>query len=194
MEQQVPEKPALLIIDMVKDTFDEAHRLPITPIARQTIAPINALIAGFRKKAWPIVFSTDAYHETDFIFKGRMKPHSLVGTVGAEVIDELDRQAGDLWLPKPKFSAFFGTDLDAWLKAREVTLCAVCGVATNFCVLATLLDALCYDFKAVLLEDCSATWSTEMHAQILNNYRRNPLDPLLRVLDSRQFADAMNMG
>jgi len=194
MKQEAPEKPALLIIDMVKDTFDEAHRLPITPLAKKTIAPINALIAGFRKQSWPIVFATDAYHETDFIFKGRMKPHSLVGTVGAEVIDELDRQAEDRWLPKPKFSAFFETDLNAWLKERGVTLCAVGGVATNFCVLATLLDAICYDFKAVLLEDCSATWSTEMHEQILNNYRRNPLDPLLRVLDSHQFADAMGMG
>ncbi len=194
MEQQNAEKPALLIIDMVKDTFDESHRLPITPIAKQTIAPINALIAGFRKQSWPIVFATDAYHETDFIFTGRMKPHSLVGTEGAEVIDELDRQPEDLWLPKPKFSAFFDTHLNDWLKERGVTLCAVGGVATNFCVLATLLDAICYDFKAFLLEDCSATWSAKMHDQILNNYRRNPLDPLLRVLDSRQFAQTLGMG
>jgi nicotinamidase/pyrazinamidase len=56
------------------------------------------------------------------------------------------------------------------------------------------LDALCCDYKAVLLEDCSATWSTELHEQILNNYRRNPLDPLLRVLDSRQLADVLGMG
>jgi nicotinamidase/pyrazinamidase len=194
MKQQVPEKPALLIIDMVKDTFDEAHHLPITPLAKKIIAPINGLIAGFRKQSWPIVFATDAYNEADFIFKGRMKPHSLAGTVGAEVLDELDRQPEDLWLPKPKFSAFFDTDLNAWLKQREVTLCAVAGVATNFCVLATALDALCCDYKAVLLEDCSATWSTGLHEQILNNYRRNPLDPLLRVLDSRQLADVLGMG
>lgn len=71
------EKPALLIIDMVKDTFDDAHHFPITPFAREIIAPINGLIGGFRKKGYPIVFSTDAFHEDDFIFKGRMKPHSL---------------------------------------------------------------------------------------------------------------------
>ena len=193
MPQDVAEKPALLIIDMVKDTFDEAHHLPITPLANKTIAPINALIAGFRGRSWPIVFATDAYHETDFIFKGRMKPHSLVGTRGAEIIDELDYRSEDLWLPKPKFSAFFDTDLSAWLRQRGVTMCAVGGVATNFCVLATVLDALCYDFKAVLLEDCSATWSEEMHAQILNNYRRNPLDPLLKVMDSKKLAETLNI-
>lgn len=194
MDPSTNEKPALLIIDMVKDNFDEAHRFPITPLAREIVGPINALIAGFRGQGWPIVFSTDAYHQQDFIFTGRMKPHALAGTKGAEVIDELDRRPEDLWLPKPKFSAFFHTDLDAWLKNRGVTLCAVAGLATNFCVLATVMDALCHDFKSVLLSDCTATWSREIHDQTLNTYRRNPLDPLLRVLDSRQLADILGMG
>ena len=35
------EKPALLIIDMVKDNFDEDLHLPITPLARQIIDPIK---------------------------------------------------------------------------------------------------------------------------------------------------------
>lgn len=109
------------------------------------------------------------------------------------MIDELDRQPEDLWLPKPRFSAFFGTDLAEWLSAREVTLCAVAGLATNFCVLATVLDALCHNFKAVFLEDCTATWSEEVHQQVLNNYRRNPLDPLLRVLTSRQLVETLEM-
>lgn len=193
MRPEVREKPALLIIDMVKDTFDEAHPLPITPHAKKIVDPINGLIAGFRKQAWPVVFSTDAFHESDFIFTGRMKPHSLTGTRGAEVIDELDRRPEDLWLPKPRFSAFFGTDLDVWLKTRGVTLCAVAGISSNFCVLTTVMDALCYDFKAVFLEDCTASWSPELHEQTLNNYRRNPLDPLLQVLDSRQLADVLGI-
>lgn len=177
----------MLIIDMVKDNFNEENRFPITPYAKQIISPINQLIAEFRRQAWPIVFSTDAYHVNDFIFKGKMKPHALAGTLGADVIDELDRQPEDLWQPKPKFSAFFGTDLDAYLKEKGITLCAVAGLATNFCILATVMDALCYDFKAVLLEDCTATWSPEMHQEILNNYRRNPLYPLLQVLNSNQL-------
>lgn len=194
MESQMIEKPALLIIDMVKDNFDDANRFPITPFAREIVAPINKLISGFRSQAWPIIFSTDAYYEDDFIFKGRMKPHAIVGTPGAEIIDELDRQPEDLWLPKPRFSAFFGTDLDARLKKQEITLCVVVGLATNFCVLTTVMDALCYDFKAVFVEDCSATWSKEMHDQILFNYRRNPLNPLLRVLTSQQLSEELGIG
>ncbi|MBU4426056.1 MAG: cysteine hydrolase, partial [Proteobacteria bacterium] len=51
------------------------------------IGPINGLISAFRKEGWPIVFPTDAFRKEDFIFKGRMKPHSLAGTEAAEIVD-----------------------------------------------------------------------------------------------------------
>jgi nicotinamidase-related amidase len=138
----------------------------------------------FRKHGWPVVFATDAFKEEDFIFKGRMKPYSLAGTPGAGVIEELGKKDEDLWLPKPRFSAFFRTDLDHWLKDRGVTLCAVAGITTNFCVLTTALDAICCDFKAVILEDCTTASSEKIHAQTLDTYRRTALYPLLRVAAS----------
>ena len=116
-----------------------------------------------------------------------MKPHSIAGTEGAEVIDELDQREEDLWLPKPRFSAFFHTDLKQWLERRGVTLCAVAGIATHFCVLTTIMDALCHNFKAVLLEDCTAAFSKSMQEQTLELYRRNPLYPLLRVISSGEL-------
>jgi nicotinamidase/pyrazinamidase len=187
MSATASETPALIVIDMVRDNFDDTRKLPITPLARETIAPLNKLSGLFRKQCWPVVFSTDAFHREDFIFKGRMHPHSLAGTRGAEVIDELDRNDDDLWLPKPRFSAFFQTDLKIWLRERGVTLCAVGGISTHFCVLTTVMDAVCHDFKAVLLEDCSAAYSREVHEQTLNCYRRNPLYPLLRVATSLEL-------
>lgn len=182
------ERPALIIIDMVKETFEESNKYPITPFARKIIDPINSLISVFRNKNWPVVFSTDAFHEEDFIFTGRMKPHSLAGTEGAEVVADLDMKPQDLWLPKPRFSAFFNTDLAERLKKDNVSLCAVAGIATNFCVLATVLDAIASDFRAVLLEDCSAAFSEDIHNRTADNYRRNPLYPLLRVCTSTELA------
>ena len=187
MQTQKKEKPALLIIDMVKDSFDDSKNLPITPFARAIIPSLNLLISTFRKQGWPVVFSTDAFHNDDFIFKSRMHPHSLAGTEGADVIDELDKKDDDLWLPKPRFSAFFQTGLEKWLRERGVTLCAVGGISTHFCVLMTVMDAICHDFKAVLLEDCSAASSKSIHAQTLNCYRRNPLYPLLKVVAASEF-------
>jgi len=49
------------------------------------------------------------------------------------------------------------------------------------------MDAICHDFKAVLLEDCSAANSMEVHEQTLNCYRRNPLFPLLKVAASAEL-------
>jgi len=189
------ERPALLIIDMVKDNLDENAGYAITALARRIVAPINNLIGVFREQGWPIVFPTDAYRREDFIFKGRLKPFSLVGTTGAEVADELDyREGQDLWLPKPRFSAFFDTDLDQWLRERGVTLCAVAGIATEYCVLTTVMDAICHDFKAVFLQDCSTSYSEAIHEQTLSLYRRNPLYPLLRVITSSELVAELLEG
>jgi nicotinamidase/pyrazinamidase len=120
MAIQKNEKPALLIIDMVKDNFIESKKLPITPFAVNIIAPLNRLIRVFRKHQWPVVFSTDAFRREDFIFRSQMHPHSLAGTEGAEVVDELDKTDDDLWLPKPKFSAFFLLEDCSAASSREV--------------------------------------------------------------------------
>jgi nicotinamidase/pyrazinamidase len=189
MENTNKEKPALLIIDMVKDNFVEERNLPITPLALKTVDPINRLSSQFRKRGWPVIFSTDSFKETDFIFKGKMHPHSLTGTEGAEIIDELNREEGDLWIPKPRFSAFFKTGLEHKLREMGVTMCAVAGIATHFCVLTTVMDAICHDFKAVFLEDCTTSFKESVHEQTLNLYRKNPLYPLLRVMKSDELIE-----
>jgi nicotinamidase/pyrazinamidase len=188
------ERPALLIIDMVKDNFKEERKLPITPLARKTIDPLNQTIQFFRSHGWPVVFSTDAFNEKDFIFSGRMQPHSLAGTEGAEVMGALDYQETDTWLPKPRFSAFFKTGLENMLHDRGITLCAVAGIATPFCVLTTAMDALCHDFKAVILENCSTAYSDDLHQKTLDIYRRNPLYPLFRIMKSTDLMDELTPG
>lgn len=185
------ETPALLVIDMVKDNFIEARNLPITPFAKAVVPTINRLAESFRQNRWPVVFPTDAFHENDFFFTGRMHPHSLAGTAGAEIFEDLVCKPEDYWMPKPSMSAFFKTGLENWLAGRGVTLCAVAGIATNFCVLTSALDALCHDFKAVLLEDCCAAASEELHQKTLSVYRRNPLYPLFRVMTSESLMDEL---
>jgi nicotinamidase-related amidase len=192
MECLSKDKPCLLIIDLVKDNLDPEHPFPITPFAMQIVPPINKLIGTFRERGWPVIFSTDAFHEEDFIFKGRMKPHSLAGTRGAEIADVLDYlPEADTWLPKPRFSAFFGTGLEKMLREQGITLCAVAGVTTNFCVLSTVMDALSHDFKVILLEDCTAAHSESVHKEMLDIYRRNALYPLFRVASSRDVEEIL---
>ncbi len=191
MEKLPNERPALLVIDMVKDNFSSDRPLPITQHAQAIIAPINDLIAVFRSHDWPVVFSMDAFGEGDFIFKSRMPVHSLAGTEGADVIDELNREEEDLWIPKPRFSAFFNTQLASNLKDKRVTLCAVAGIATNFCVLTTCPDALCHDFKAVPLSDCSAAMHRHHHDNVITTYEHNPLQPLFEVAVARELIQSL---
>ena len=186
------EKPALLIIDMVNDYFNESDNMPITGFGKAIIPSINKMIHHCREHDWPVVFSTDAFQVDDFFFSGKMHPHAIAGTKGADVIDALDRQEYDYWLPKPRMSAFFQTGLDGWLRERGVTLCAVGGLATPFCVLTTVLDAINHNFKGVLLEDCSAAATKIAHDQTVNTYRRNVIYPLLRVMTSSELITALD--
>ncbi len=185
--------PAILVIDMVKDYFDPRRNLKITPLARAIIDPINNLTRIFRTNGWPVIFATDSFKEDDFIFSARMEPESLAGTKGAEVIDELERKPEDLWLPKPRFSAFFQTELTKYLREKRVNLCAVAGIATPFCVLATALDAICYDFSSVILSDCSAATSENIHKETIHIYMRTALYPLLKVSTSSELVSELGV-
>lgn len=175
--------PAVVIIDMVRDTFE--HEFPITPHARAIVPAVNRLASWARGHGLPVVFACDSFLKDDFIFGGRMKPHSLRNTPGSEPAAELERRPGDVVLAKRRFSAFFKTDLDQSLRTWGADTVVVCGIATHFCVLATALDAVCHDFRAVLVEDATASYSPALHRQTLDLYRKNPLHPLLEVLDAQ---------
>ncbi|EFK95733.1 pyrazinamidase / nicotinamidase, partial [sediment metagenome] len=64
---------------------------------------------------------------------------------------------------------------------------------TNFCVLTTAMDALCCDFKAVILEDCTTAAAESIHRQTLDIYRKNVLYPLFRVLNSEQLLKELSI-
>jgi nicotinamidase-related amidase len=184
-------RAAVLVIDMVKDTFSEDHPYPVTLFARAIVPAINRITAWARKKGFPVVFACDNFLEDDFIFKGKMQPHSIAGTAGSQVTDLLVRDPRDAYLPKRRFSAFFKTDLEKTLRGWGMDTVVVCGIATHFCVISTILDALACDFSAVLVEDATATFSAEAQDNTLNLYRNSPLHPLLRVLKTE---DVLNLG
>ncbi len=185
-------KAALLIIDLVQDTFKELGHLPVTSNARAMLPVLNRLINQCRDRGLPIVFSMDSFLREDFLFKGRMKPHSIRGTEGAGVYEGLDFQPGDVFLPKRRFSAFYKTDLDQTLRTWGVDTVAVTGIMTQVCVLATALDALANDFRSVIVEDCCASATEEMHRNCLDLYRKTPVFPLLQVLTAQAFLDLVD--
>ena len=91
--------------------------------------------------------------------------HCVQGTAGAELADGLQRNRIAKVFAKgtdpgiDSYSGFFdnghrkATGLGDWLKAKGVTEVFVCGLATDYCVKFTALDAVSLGFKTHLVED-----------------------------------------
>jgi nicotinamidase-related amidase len=179
--------PAIIVVDMLKDNFKKEAHFSITSEALQIISNIKRVLDHGRKRAWPIIFACDSFLEGDFIFQGRMKPHSIRGTKGAEVIGDLNPLPTEMVLEKRRFSAFFKTDLDQTLRTLMVDTVIVAGIATHVCVLMTAMDALSHDFHSIIIEDCCAAHRKEVHRTALELYRDFPLHPLLRIVSLEEF-------
>jgi nicotinamidase/pyrazinamidase len=180
-------KPAIIVVDMLKDNLKESPRNSFLQEGRAIIPNLQKLLSEGRKRGFPIVFACDSFLEGDFIFRGKMKVHSLRGTNGAEVIDDLKPEPRDIILPKRRFSAFFKTDLDQTLRMLGVDTVVVTGMTTEVCVLMTVMDGLSLDFSAIILEDCSASRSKKFHQGCLHLYRDFALYPLLRIITLEAF-------
>ena len=93
--------------------------------------------------------------------------HCVQNTPGAELAAALNRKRIDKVFPKgtdagiDSYSGLFdnghrkSTGLSEWLKAQGVTEVFVCGLATDYCVKFTALDAVEMGFKTYLIEDAS---------------------------------------
>ncbi len=179
--------PAIIVVDMLKDNFKKDAHFSITAEALNIIPNIKRLLDHGRRRAWPIIFACDSFLEGDFIFGGRMKPHSIRGTKGTEVIEDLNPLTTEMVLEKRRFSAFLKTDLDQTLRTLKVDTVVVAGISTHVCVLMTAMDALSHDFHSIIIEDCCAAHKKEVHQAALELYRDFALYPLLRIMNLKEF-------
>ncbi|MCL6446627.1 MAG: cysteine hydrolase [Armatimonadetes bacterium] len=182
-------KDAVIVVDMVKDNVNTSLHTGISGEARKIIPNLQSLLATARQKGFLVVYANDSFYPTDVIFRGRVKPHALRGTAGVQVITELKPEPGDIILEKRRMSAFFKTDLDITLRDNGVERVAVAGIATPFCVLLTALDALCYGFKTVILEDCCTAYPPEDHLACLNIYRKDLFGEYFQILKMQKYFD-----
>jgi nicotinamidase-related amidase len=187
-------KPAVIVVDMLKDNIDIDSTHRIGDEGMLIIPNIQQLLKFARKKNIPIVFANDSFLATDFLFKGRMKPHCIQGTRGAEVIDELEPHKDDIILPKRRMSAFFKTGLEDDLRARNIDTAIICGISTTACVMTTAMDAFMNDFYVIVAEDCCAARRREEHENAVRVLQslHVPLGPLFEIMsleDIRNLPD-----
>jgi ureidoacrylate peracid hydrolase len=71
------------------------------------------------------------------------------------LVDALAPREGDLTLHKPRYSAFFNSQLDSVLRARGIRNLVFVGIASNVCVESTLRDGFHLEYFGVMLEDAT---------------------------------------
>ncbi|MEZ5093717.1 nicotinamidase [Nocardioides sp.] len=163
-------KRALIVVDVQND-FCEGGSLPVTGGA-QVAHEVGTLLhrwsaGGPDAPPYAYVVATKDHHidpgehwsrEPDFVDSWPV--HCRVGTDGEAFHPNLDPQPFDAIFLKGDHEAAYsgfegreqsGSGLADWLRAHQVTEVDVCGIATDYCVRATALDAAREGFSTRLL-------------------------------------------
>jgi nicotinamidase/pyrazinamidase len=151
---------ALIVVDVQKD-FLPGGALGV-PSGDDVIAPLNRVITAFERARQPIFYSRDWHPADHCSFRaqgGLWPPHCIAGSAGAAFAKSLRVPPAAIVISKATtperdaYSAFQGTTLAALLRAAGVTRVFVGGLATDYCVKATVLDARREGFDVRVLAD-----------------------------------------
>lgn len=152
-------KQALIVVDVQND-FCPGGTLAV-PHGDEVVEPLNELIDEFLERGNPVYKSRDWHPQTTKHFSaygGTWPVHCVQNTEGAEFhsalrddprINVISKGLGD----KDCYSAFDETDLASQLREQNVEEVVVGGLATDYCVKNTVLDALKNGFKVKAVEN-----------------------------------------
>ncbi len=151
---------ALLIVDVQNDFLPDGA-LPV-PSGDRVIPPLNRCIEKFQRRRLQVIATRDWHPKDHCSFDwrgGHWPPHCVQGTEGAQLAGGLNLPA-DCWLvdkaTDPERDAFSGFAVEAFdreLRRRGIGRLIVAGLATEYCVRDTVLDALHHGFRVVVLRD-----------------------------------------
>ena len=160
---------ALVIVDVQND-FCEGGSLAVVGGAA-VAAGVTDHLAAHAHDYDAVVATRDrhrdpgAHFAADPDYTDSWPPHCVVGTPGAELHDALDTSTIDEVFDKGAYAAAYsgfegvsaeGASLAGWLQARDVTEIDLAGIATDYCVRATALDAVREGFVVRVLDDLTA--------------------------------------
>lgn len=154
---------ALILVDVINSFFDPQGGA-YYPEANEVLPAIRELLDSARQADAFIVHAVERH------FPGvkdgerhRLPEHCVTGSLDAEYVPGFEVLAGprEVELPKRRFSAFLGTDLDLVLRANGVTGVLVVGVKTNVCIRATCQDAFGHGYAVSVCRE--ATNSNRPH-------------------------------
>lgn len=151
---------ALVLVDVQND-FMQNGSLAVKD-ADAILPPLNAYVALAAEAGIPIFATRDFHPANHCSFRERRGPwpaHCVAGTPGAELSPKLRLPDSVILVEKGSdpdrdaYSGFDGTKLEERLHERGIRRLFIGGLATDFCVLETVRDAIRLGFEVVLLAD-----------------------------------------
>ncbi|WP_299367760.1 cysteine hydrolase [uncultured Tateyamaria sp.] len=168
-------RPALIVIDIQASTFiDDSTERAIAnmPGYRDRMLAARPLIDAAHGSGVPVIFIQEI-HRADGVDFGRELDgdedvHCLDNDPRTDIaFEQMGFRSGDYIVPKRRYSAFFGTDLEILLRGLKVDTLLLCGGLTDVCVHYTFVDGHQWDYHCRVAEDCVAGSSVEAHAASL---------------------------
>jgi nicotinamidase-related amidase len=177
-----PETTALLVIDIQntyldpKDTPEETARWqPFYERMRGTVIPNTArLIDECRKRHVEVIFARIACLKPDGRdrslsqkkpgFNYLLLPKELPE---GQVVPELEPRADEIVITKTTDSALTGTNLRLILANMGIRNVICCGIFTDQCVSSTVRSLADESFGVVVVDDCAAAATDELHRREL---------------------------
>jgi nicotinamidase-related amidase len=160
----MPSEIALLIIDMQNDVVDKL------PLSKKIIPGLKEVLEQFRSTKKPVFHIRRSYRadgtdvELPRLEQFKKSGFRVVeGTSGAEIIEELKPIPEEYVIIKNRWSGFYQSPLDMLLRRLQVKTVVITGIQTPNCVRTTAFDAIALDFDTILLKDCSAAASEDIH-------------------------------
>jgi nicotinamidase-related amidase len=122
----------------------------------------GVLVVHVRHVADPAI--AEDRQESSRVLRGIRRAGALIpGTWGAEIVDEVPVEPGDLVVDKHRVSAFAGSDLDRALRQRGIDSLLLSGVTTSFVVEGTARDAVDRGFRTAVVSDGCVSLEEDAH-------------------------------
>lgn len=183
----------LILVDFVNGFVDETQFGG--PHIVQAVKETVPLLAAFRKAQLPVVhtrvvFADDGANKNVFCLKVPPLLQLTEHAHASQTVPELTPTAGEWVLRKTSASAFFSTGLSEWLHLRGVDTAVIVGCTTSGCIRASVVDAMQFNFRTIVIEDCVGDRAIEPHDANLFDMRQKyadvmPRDTFLQILLSK---------
>ena len=176
-----PTKSAMIVIDMERG-FLEPESAHCIRTAKATVPACSRAMAMAREKGIPVFLVNRIYRANGcdvestryhtWIAGGKAMTPGSTGLLSYEMPEGMEPQPGDYTLIKPRFSAFFQTELDLILRRLRVETVILIGTTTPNCIRTTCYDGISLDYNVVILPECCSSQTEEIQRVNMEDMER----------------------